>query len=318
MKKLIFTDNIGFDMNDWVNQPIKKVFAGTGCIMAITEDGRTLQKTMDPNCAAAVKYWTRIKDISLSACATGLAIGLVSDGTCLIAKKPARRMLNIREGYEHIPFETVNETIKSWNHIVQVEASDAFFAVTDEGRVCYAPLSRYGIDEYREVLYWENIRRISVGLCDSIIGITNDGHMRCAGANLTHGPHGDLTKRLAAYDDIIDVCMSGSECESIVIAHRNGTVEDMSRSGPSVAVHRDGTVERRNDGRFPISVSDGSEKVLRSHFGYYYYILNSERHLFVSECGIDFDPVFADNPVIDSFAVGANGKPFVIAVTESI
>ena len=299
MKRIIYTDNIDFNMDDWVNQPIKKVFAGTDCIMAITEDGRTLQKTKNPNCAAAVQYWTRIKDISLSAWAPGLAIGLVSDGTCLIAKKPTRKVLDSCDGYEHISFSTVNDTIKSWEHIVQVAVSDAFFAVSDEGRVYYSALSRYGIDEYREVLGWRNICRISVGLQDSIIGITKDGRMLCAGANLREGPHGDMTELLASYSDVTDVCMSGSECECIVVAHRDGTVEVLP--------------DRQ------IFSADGKERTLCSHFGYYHFIMDSERQLFVDDtCGLK--PVFPNCSIIDSFAVGDHdySKPFVIAVTESV
>lgn len=299
MKKLIYTDNIGFDMSDWINQPIRKVFAGTDCIMAVTEDGRTMQKIISPDCAAAVRYWTRIEDISLSATAPGLAIGLVSDGTCLIAKKPARILTDCCAGHKNISFTNVNETIKSWNHIVQVAVSDTFFAVTDEGKVCYAALSQYCSDDYREVLSWKNIKRISVGLSNSIIGITKDGRMLCAGANLRKGPNGDITKLLDSYSDVTDVCMSGSECESIVIAHRDGTVENL-----------DGL-------RIPVSTGDGKERILWSHFGYCYYIMDTERNLYmVSHC--DIAPVFPDNPVIDSFAVGDTGysEPFVIAVAE--
>ncbi|MCR4644413.1 MAG: hypothetical protein K5695_03270 [Oscillospiraceae bacterium] len=293
MKKLIYTDNIGFDMDDWLNQPIKKVFAGTDCIMAVTEDGRTLQKIRHPRNAAAVIYWTRIQEIALSAWFPGLAIGLVSDGTCLIAKKPTRNAISLRN---QIPFEIVNNKIKSWKHIVQVAVSDAFFALTDDGRVHYAALERNGEEDYRDVLSWRNVRRIVVGMQCSIIGITHDGQMLCAGHGLRKGPNGDVTERLAACHDVTDACISGSECEEIVIARKDGTVESITGHGE------------------PIFGADGKEKMLRSHFGYYYYMLDAENHLFMKAYGAP-KPVFPDDPLIDSFAVGDIGysEPFVIA-----
>ena len=300
MLKLVYTDNIGFDMRDWEREPIIKVFAGTGCIMAVTEDGRTLQKIKDSSNAAAVKYWTRIQEISLSAWMSGVAIGLVSDGTCLIAKRPVRFLTSPDNFEQTIPFDTVNNRVKSWNHIVQTAVSDTFFALNDEGKVVYSPLSRYTDKDYRNVLSWNNIGKIVVGLQNSIIGITKDGRLCCAGADLLRGPHGDVRARLASYTDVTDVCMTGSECEEILIAHRDGTVGVLGRNEI-----------------LPVKTLAGEECVLKSHFTYTVFILDENRNL------IRFDrrtptAVFPQGTVISSFAVGDyHYEPFVIALAET-
>lgn len=105
MGKLLYTKNIGFDMKDWENLPIKKVFAGTDCIMAVTKDGRTFQKIANPNLASRTQYWTRIEQISVSDYCCGHAIGLVQDGTCMVAKRPLRYLTDKDNFCDAIPFD---------------------------------------------------------------------------------------------------------------------------------------------------------------------------------------------------------------------
>ena len=133
MSKLLYTDNIPFDMSDWDGRQIKSVFAGKNCIMAITETGETLQKIKNPEYISRTQYWTRIKQIGISKWAESVAIGLVEDGTCLIAKRPIRKMCEDRR----LNFEHINDTVKSWNDVIQVAASDAFFALCSDGTVRY-------------------------------------------------------------------------------------------------------------------------------------------------------------------------------------
>ena len=121
--------------------------------------------------------------------------------------------------------------------------------------------------------------------------------MMCAGANLRQGPHGDISKKISSYTDVVDVCLSGSECESIMIAHDDGMLEEI------------------NSAILPVKSLQSKEKVLYSHYGYFHYILDSERHLLTEECKKLY-PTFPSNPVIDSVAIGDHGYPFVIALTE--
>ena len=63
----------------------------------------------------------------------GAAIGLVEDGTCLIAKRPIRLICEDR----WLNFEHINGIVKSWNDLIQVAASDAFLR--------YARMVRFGM-----------------------------------------------------------------------------------------------------------------------------------------------------------------------------
>ena len=90
MGNLLYTKKIPFSLKDWKNKKIVSVTAGADCIMAITKDGEVLQKITEEHAAAATKFWKNIKDIAVSKVCPGIAIGLVNDGTCMIAKKPLR------------------------------------------------------------------------------------------------------------------------------------------------------------------------------------------------------------------------------------
>lgn len=308
MKRLLFTTNIEYDMRDWVKEPIEKVFAGTNCIMAITTDGRTLQKTTTPKFAVMAQYWTRIRHIALSGWASCAAIGLVSDGTCLISKRALRYLCDcFAPGHSSASvFEHVNNTIKSWSQIQQVAISDAYFALEESGKVRMIAANQGTQNAYAETAYWSNIRRIVTGsTSDAVFGLTEDGRVMCAGENVTNGPHGDIRKTVSQMHNVIDVGTMGSECEAILFAFKDGTVMDLS-----------GT-------RIPVTAwtgpAGGGQGVLESHFLYETIILNSERHLVrYSHSDRNLTEVFPNHPEISSFAVGdcQYGPPFVLAVEE--
>ena len=207
MYKLLYTDNVGFDMSDWEKMQICKVYAGTDCIMAITDTGEVLQKTTSPSVAARTQYWTRITDIALSKWAPGVAIGLVSDGTCMISKRAVRE-----HDYEG-RFDFINNQVKAWTDIVQVAVSDAFFGVDRAGNVHYVSLSRSGTDDYREVIQWKNVKKIVTGNQNSVFAITRDGNVLAEGASCRRGPHGDISDKLSVINGVVDIYPTGSGCE---------------------------------------------------------------------------------------------------------
>jgi hypothetical protein len=222
MFKKIHTVDCPFDLADWPARKISWLFAGKDCVMALTNDGDVLQKTLDPALSIRPEYWTRITDIAISQYWPALAVGLVSDGTCMVAKRALRRCCEIRG----ISFDAVNEQIKALKDIVAVRVSDAIFALDKFGRVHHIPLDRE--DRYQEVDGWEKIRYLSVGKQASVFGIDEAGHVRCAGANVSQGPHGDLRPRLAAQEGVVDVASMGSEGELLLLMKEDGSVEDLN------------------------------------------------------------------------------------------
>ena len=222
MFEKIHTQDCPFNLSDWPAEKIKKLFAGHGCVMALTDEGEVLQKTLDPALSIRPEYWTRITDIAISQYWPALVVGLVSDGTCMVAKRALRRCCEIRG----ISFDAVNEQIKALKDIVAVRVSDAIFALDKTGRVHHIPLDRD--DDYKSVDSWENIVRIAVGSQCSVFGIDEAGHVHCAGANVSQGPHGDLRPRLAAQEGVVDVASMGSEGELLLLMKEDGSVEDLN------------------------------------------------------------------------------------------
>lgn len=289
MYKLLYTDNVEFDLKDWENLGIKRVFAGENCVMAITENGKVLQKICKRDYAARTEYWTRIRQISISRWADGLAIGLVEDGTCMIAKRPVRYLCeNFRQS-----FDRVNNTVKAWTDVVQVEASDAFFALRRDGTVEYVSLCAYPQD-YAQVTQWRDVVKIKTGIQNSVFGITRDGKVLFAGRNTRNC--GDA---IARYNQVVDVCPTGSECEAVYLLLADGRV-----------VHaRD---PEKNTG------SMEKYKCLDGHFHYRIFALTQTQRL-AELCGPDSPSVFPGDYRITSFAVGDHdyGQPFVIAVAQT-
>ncbi len=295
--KLLYTANIGCDMRDWERETITKVFAGTDCILALTDDGRVLQKTSEPDLKLRTQYWTRIKDISLSGFAACHAVGLVSDGTCLIAKRALRSLCD-RE--DSLPFDRINNEVKSWKQIVQTAVSDSYFALDSAGFVHVAPCSRYEQNDYEAVKSWRDVRRIVTGPQNSVIGITKSGGVLCTGGNLKRG---DVQTAVSELRHVADVCTTGSECEEMIYALTDGTV--MNLRGDPYPVKASAKAIARGQG------------VFRSHFHYEVILLDENDRLLRISRG-EVSAVFDDCPPIASFAVGDNhyGPPFVIAVSE--
>ncbi len=286
MRKLFYTPNTPFDLHDWEAIPLKQIYAGTNCVMAITENGRVLQKITDPDLAARCEYWTRVTQISISKWAPGFAIGLVEDGTCLISKKAVRARCDR-------PFEDVNNAVKSWQNIVQVEVSDAFFALDKDGHVHYTALDDYCQKDYAEALSWNKVRRIVTGPQNSLFGITEDGTVLAAGANCRQNQ-----ARFAAFSDIADVFPIGSECEDLYLVRRDGRL---------VTLHGD-TIHPVLCGWMPTP-----SKALEGTFRTAYALTLDHVLLSLS----DIRPVF--DASISSFAVGDDcyAPPFVLALGEA-
>lgn len=285
MYKLLYTDNVEFDLRDWENLEIKRVFAGKDCVMAITQSGKVLQKIRNREFAARTEYWTRIQQISISKWAEGVAIGLVEDGTCMIAKRPVRTMCEkFRQS-----FDRVNNTVKAWTDVVQVEASDAFFALRRDGTVEYVSLCAYAQD-YAQVAQWKNVVKIRTGIQNSVFGITKDGKVLSAGANTRN-----RRDAIAQYSQVVDLCSTGSECEEVYLLLADGRI-----------ITTKGTVY------------EGTYTSLNAHFNYRVFALNQEQRL-VDLCSYDDQQVFPEKYRIQSFAVGDHNyhMPFVVAVAET-
>jgi len=219
--KLLKTSGCPFSFDDWAGERIIKVFAGLECVMALTADGVVLQKVLDDALAARTEFWKNIKDISLSNCFPSLAVGLLNDGTCMVSKRPLRKICEMNG----IQFDDINNRIKALRDIVEVAVSDAVFALDKYGRVHHIALSRY--DNYNKVETFENVDRIITGNQCAVFCITKDSKVLCDGSNCVSGPHGELKNTLSGVDNVADICVMGSECEQIVLAFKDATVKDL-------------------------------------------------------------------------------------------
>lgn len=214
MGELLYSSNIGFNMSDWENESLTKVFAGANCIMALTADGRVLQKTDSVDISARTKYWRNIKTIAISGWLPGAALGLLEDGTCMISKRPLRRYCE-GNGFS-VYFNKINDTVKSWHDIKEIAVSDAFFALGQDGRVRYVPFHPHD-DYYSTVSCWSDIDHIVTGLQSSIIGITKDGKVLASGGNMNSRRNDNMT-------NVKSACCMGSECEVVYYLLKDGTV----------------------------------------------------------------------------------------------
>ena len=287
MSRLLYTNNIPFDMNDWNEKQIKDIFAGKNCIMAITESGETLQKISNQEFMSRTQYWTRIKQIGISKWAEGAAIGLVEDGTCLIAKKPIRLMCEERR----LNFEHINDTVKSWKDVVQVAASDAFFALRSDGTVRYVSFCERYQAEYEEIKEWQEIIRIVTGAQNSIFGITKNGKILAAGTNVMN-----IKSHLSKFDNVVDAYPVGSECTDMYV------------------LTTDGSVVRVRDDFYKLNIIDKPHK-LDGHFNHKAFALTESQSV-IDISVQNAKSVFPEQYKILSFAVGDSNYtvPFVVAV----
>lgn len=308
MAKLLFTDNIGFQMADWKlkQHQIREVYAGMDCIMVLTDDGRVLQKIDDPGFAARTEYWTRIQQVAISHSLSGLAVGLVADGTCMVSKRALRAWTNRERNNDSLPYDIVHDTVRSWTGIVQVAVSDAFFALDREGKVHYSPLTRYAREDYLETVTWRNIRRIVAATPHAIFGITEQGNVLATGFAVgARGANGDIRGKLAQETGVTDVFPTGSECEDIIVAYRDGTARSIF-SGTEMPA-------------FSALPQDPArkQKILDGNFWYSVFGLTPSLNLCKYQ-DKEQKPVFPGAGQIRSFAVGQHdySEPFVIAVAE--
>ena len=208
--------------------------------------------------------------------------------------------------HSRLDFDTVHNQVKSWRNIVQVAASDAFFALDDSGRIHLAAFSRFSQEDYRCVLEWTNVQRIITGSQNSVIGITTDGFALCAGANLKRGLMGNAIEKLTPLSPVVDVFPTGSECEEILVAFKNGRVEKYH--GIRSELMPVTTISTRKDP--PSKILDGA-------FWSCVVILNEQGILTRYQDG-SLSPLFIRDGKVVSFAVGhcGYGYPFVLAVID--
>ena len=60
-----------------------------------------------------------------------------------------------------------------------------------------------------------------------VFGITNNSSVVCAGCNCAKGAYSNLQEKLTKFNDVVDICALGSECEKIILALVNGDVIDL-------------------------------------------------------------------------------------------
>ena len=226
MKKILSSGNTPYNYSHWDPDNITKVFAGNGAVMAITRQGYVEQCVADSRNAIYNRDWESIvdiSDISISKYWPGLTIGLTSTGACVVAKQPFRYIADYYHTNFNSFFSYVNDQKNDWHDLVQVVASDAFFSLDRRGNTDYIAFDAFHREEYRGVLKWRNIARIKAGLQDSIFGITYDGKVLADGANCVKG----LNKYLKDFDDVVDLTTTGSECETVILLHRDGSLSDL-------------------------------------------------------------------------------------------
>lgn len=302
MGRIVYSENIGFDMFDWQSESIVCVAAGSDCVLALTADGRVLtksfllgreekkpslwQKLMRLCGLAPAEDWKRVKHLAVSG-TNGVAVGLLMNGTCVV-----RRVGTSSEKLNAELYRKAQNTVLSWKNIVSVAISDAIFGLDSFGRVYCAPLSWQS--SYRETAEWRNIVRLVSGGKGQIFGITSDGHVAVCGGELSKS----RKRALESLRDAVDLGICGRE--EIVVVHRDGTVENLragvlydflchGRPG-CIACHRGGIAARDANGviRF---IADGEAQLSPLPFG---------------------------QTRVDSFALGDlnRAEPFLIAVEK--
>lgn len=213
MGKLIYTKNIPFSMRDWEQEDIVQVWAGSGCAMARTAEGKLLQKVIRQECAARTDYWSSVRDVAISQLLQGTALGLKQDGTCMISKRPVRCLCQ-----EHPrDFDQINDGIKAWRNVIQVAVSDAFFALDRDGKVHHVGFQPWNAG-YDRIESWSPVVRIVPGSQDALLGITGEGKLLYAGANPAH-----LRADLEKAENVADGCFFGSESQTVLLVYKDGS-----------------------------------------------------------------------------------------------
>lgn len=155
MGKLLFTENIRFLIKDWEKTSINKVYAGANYIIAVTENGTVLNRyiprknknnenhyqtkssklkdfqILSSHNSMKPDYYSQFKQIAVSKVVPGAAIGLTNSGICICDSRDHHAWV-----YEEVDTWRDRGDIK----IVQVAASDCFFALDSKGHVHHAYL----------------------------------------------------------------------------------------------------------------------------------------------------------------------------------
>lgn len=204
MGRIVFTENIPFDMKVWQQrEDFVEVYAGSDCIMARCADGTVLRKcrsrarVWDTASDSAlrneglrgpdegrIESWRHVRQISLSLQIPGLALGLTPEGRCVALLPPDRLGSEDRC--------SICETIENWRELAEVSATNDLFALTRDGRVLQWTFpERRGLWNESMKFYhypcdvWRNITHLRGGIWD-ISGMTREGQAfyteRCSGS----------------------------------------------------------------------------------------------------------------------------------------
>ena len=129
---LVATHGMKLPLRDIEGPDIQKVVAGGDMLVAITAEHRIRHVASDPTLRLREQYWTRVVDAAISRFHEGMCVGLIEDGTCMLAKRALRsitaRNYNPQQA-QNREFERVNDTVKSWSDVIQLAVSDAIFAL---------------------------------------------------------------------------------------------------------------------------------------------------------------------------------------------
>lgn len=235
MGRIVYSENIGFDLSEWQSENLVKVAAGSNCVAALTAGGKVLTKSRalgedeDAKPSFGKKLlsllgayrgesWEKVKDLAVSG-SSGVVVGLLTNGSCLMKRGfSGTKKLNA-EIYRKAVL-----AVSSWKNIVAIAVSDAVFGLDSFGRVYCAPLLLSG--DYRETAEWRNIVRVVTGGDGLVFGITSDGRVATCGGNFSTSQK----RALEGLRDAVDLGVAGTNSREIVVAHRDGTVENL-RSG---------------------------------------------------------------------------------------
>ena len=226
MGRILYTDEIGFDMEDWKSRDFLRVAAGSGCVMALDSDGVVRIKSraeeqrreefsfwkrlLTKPSHLRVGRWENVRDLAVSG-ESGVAAGLLENGTCVL-----ERLENCPLGGRE--FRNVSRQVSSWNNLVDLAVSDAVFGLDSFGRVSCVPLMPL-LASYQEVQEWRNIVRMIPGERDLLFGITSDGRIVAAGA-LSQ----ELKRAIEPIRDAVDLAFAG---ERVLVAYKDNTVRDL-------------------------------------------------------------------------------------------
>lgn len=314
MGKLFYSENIACFMNNWENVDFLEIHAGRNTIAGVARDGSIYikhlpeemnsggdpiplfrRRTLAVRCQDEVLHTGSGRD--------DLPVAAVSKLTGDIAWSVGEKIYG--SGWD-IPASIpgIHGMRNYRSRRIQLAASDALFALYSDGIVSFM-CSRNGsaVESYHDVRNWSRVTRLVTGSQCSVFGITDGGSILCTGYNCIRGPKGDVREKLRAQNDAVDVCSTGSECERILVAKKDGTIVDPFLD------------EMIFDGAFVPRYR--GEKVLESWFNYLVYVLTKERRL-EHIMGKAPDPAISLWRNVTSFAIGSfdYSEPFILAVCE--